>query len=72
MTYRPCNERFPAKVFRQLKHWPPSLGLSLLTACASAPGSPVRATEALAAGRYAAAEAALDTLIRAAPDSAAL
>ena len=72
MTYRPRNERFPEKVFRQLKHWPPSLGLSLLTACASAPGSPARATEALAAGRYAAAEAALDTLIRAAPDSAAL
>ena len=72
MTYWPRNERFPLKVFRRLKIWSLCLGLSLLTACAPTPGSPARATEALAAGRYAAAEAALDTLIRAAPDSAAL
>ena len=72
MTYRLCNEYFHVKVFRRLRHWLPSLGLSLLSTCAPAPGSPARATEALAAGWYAAAEAALDTLIRAAPDSAAL
>ena len=69
MTCRLRNERFHVKVFRWSRHWPPGIGLLLLTACAPAPGSPARAPEALAAGRYA---AALDTLLRAAPDSAAL
>ena len=72
MTYGLRNARFHVKVFRRSRHWPSGMGLLLLTACTPAPGSPARATEALAAGRYAAAQAALDTLIRAAPDSVAL